>query len=260
LGNDTIQKVGTCFVGDGDIIGVVGGSASNGLQNLTSAFTNINSFSMSAYSANFTSIMNAMISNISSFALSQQIDTSNSNILNSLKKISNYANYPACTATGFNSDSFVPSTSQSPNYISCTAITPGTCSSGISSRASSCSGCLDISQALGTYTSSATLFNDLNTRYPGCNAGFNTDLKNIWVNYFQVKATALGTPVNSVIPATGVLPRAKTAQTSINNLVSSVSTPLTDIMNNVTTNLNSISTLIDPNYGVLAGLNCSLFG
>lgn len=91
----------------------------------------------------------------------------------------------------FNDDSWVPSVSQSPVIISCQAssgeVTPDTCSD-ITTTGSGCVGCMDTFLIFQGDTF-AQVKTDLDQRYPdtSCQTGFNTDLMNVWKNFYAVK-------------------------------------------------------------------------
>lgn len=88
-------------------------------------------------------------------------------------------------------------------------------------------------------------------------------MTNVWTKYYSVKNTALG-PTASAGVGSGVLRRASDAEASIR----STSTPglfysmnlLDTKLTSIKTAMNSISALIDPTTGLVAGLNCLLFG
>jgi len=85
-------------------------------------------------------------------------------------------------------------------------------------------------------------------------------LNNIWKNYYLVKANALGPDVQGVPSTSGVLPRLITTKGDIDLLVSTIDPALPTIFKNILTDLNDIDNIIDPNYGLIAGLNCKLMG
>jgi hypothetical protein len=89
-------------------------------------------------------------------------------------------------------------------------------------------------------------------------------MSNLWTHYYSIKNTALG-PTATASTGSGVLRRALTAEATIRD--NGTSTGLffniyrvTTLFSNVRTSLNSVSALADPTYGLLAGLNCKLFG
>jgi len=114
---------------------------------------------------------------------------------------------------------------------------------------------MDTFSILGYYTGLSTSpAGDLTSRY-SC-AGFSTDLENIWANYYNVMQ-----PIFSAVHT-----RAVAAQTQItdNATVTGVYKNIYNInsmFGTIKTNLNAaVQTLTDPTYGMLAGLNCKLFG
>jgi len=106
---------------------------------------------------------------------------------------------------------------------------------------------------------SHALMSDLSSRY-GASCTFNIKLNNVWTNYYKVKDNALGPTVNSVASPTGVLPRTNTVKTKLDTLILDLDPAIPNLFSNIINNMNSINTLIDPKYGMLAGLNCSLIG
>jgi hypothetical protein len=117
----------------------------------------------------------------------------------------------------------------------------------------------------GAYISSAaTLTGYLDSRYSNT-CTFNAIMGNIWTNYFNVKNSALN-PTNTGV-GVGVLGRATAASTKIQDTtiiggggVFGALNIMNTLFTSMKTNMNSISTLTDPNYGLLAGLNCAVFG
>lgn len=88
-------------------------------------------------------------------------------------------------------------------------------------------------------------------------------MTNIWTNYYSVKNTALG-PTASAGSGSGVLRRASDVEASITNTASPglfySMNQLDTKFTNINTAMSSISTLTDPTTGLLAGMNCLLFG
>ena len=200
------------------------------------------------------SAMTQVTSTISNYASGVILDITDQSSIDILTKLSNAANYSSCTATGFTSDSWIPCNDQNPEYISC-QISGGnkaysSSCSGVASRGGSCRGCMDTTSVLNSYSSLATLKSDLGTRYSGCTT-FNDDLSNTWNNYYKIKKPAFS-PVSS---------RASTASSSLNTFTSNLTSSINTTFTNVKTSLNSAAaTVVDPDYGLVAGLNCKLIG
>jgi hypothetical protein len=120
----------------------------------------------------------------------------------------------------------------------------------VASRSGSCRGCMDTTSVLGSYSSLATLQSDLDSRYSGCTT-FNNDLSNTWNNYYKIKKAAFS-PITS---------RASTASSSLNTFTSNLTSSINTTFTNAKNSLNSASaTVVDPDYGLVAGLNCKLIG
>lgn len=109
---------------------------------------------------------------------------------------------------------------------------------------------MDTTSTLDGYSSKSTLLSDLGTRYSGCTT-FNNDLANTWNNYYSIKKSAYA-PVSS---------RASTANTAVNTFTSDITGTLNTTFSNAQSSLSSASdTVVDPQYGLVAGLNCKLIG
>jgi hypothetical protein len=105
----------------------------------------------------------------------------------------------------------------------------------------------------------ASLVDDLAIRY-GPECSFNPELQNIWSNYYVVKANALGPDVQGTPSPSGVLPRTVTAKDKVDDLISIVDPALASTFASILQGLDSIKTLVDPKYGLIAGLNCRIIG
>jgi hypothetical protein len=91
-------------------------------------------------------------------------------------------------------------------------------------------------------------------------------MANLWTNYYDVKSNILG-PADTSTSVTGVLGRTLAVQAKITDNSSIPGTgvyynlyQIQGVFSSITTSLNAISTLTDPTYGLLAGLNCTVFG
>lgn len=194
------------------------------------------------------------------------LDSTNAAILNTISNPTN--NNAGCNAA-FSADSWVPSNNQ--NTVSC-KVSSGhlagstDCSSSITGT--NCYGCIDSSQVLASFYATGnpatTLLNDLNSRYNSC--AFNLVLDNIWTNYYSVRYTKIGVPMALAVSGSADLTaRIKQATTQIND--TTVAASVFSSINNFETELTSVKssfttvqTLTDPKYGMMAGLNCKLFG
>lgn len=93
---------------------------------------------------------------------------------------------------------------------------------------------------------------NIGTRYAGC--AWNTKLANLKTNYYDYKVTKY-TPVRNQMAAT--LTKYNTATTGYNARLAAVGTTFTIIIGTLESSLNSI---FDPQYGLMAGLNCLILG
>lgn len=116
-----------------------------------------------------------------------------------------------------------------------------------------CQGCMDsnvIMNAVYSGLARGSVASDLATRYNPCGNGFNTYMGNIWDNYYFVKFPA--------IP--NIYSRTNTAITQLNT-VAGYLTAIGNLFSGVVNSLNAaVGTVTDPNYGMIAGLNCLLIG
>jgi hypothetical protein len=64
LDSATLTKVGTCLVGNGDLLSQVGGGAKDALTNVTQSFNTLNSFDTAAISTNLTALMTELINTV----------------------------------------------------------------------------------------------------------------------------------------------------------------------------------------------------
>ena len=111
-------------------------------------------------------------------------------------------------------------------------------------------------------TPGSTLKTALDTRYSsGCS--FNQKMANVWDTYYIPKNTVLGATTTTA--GTGsVLARAYTAKNNIESTsaggVFAALNTMSTLFATIKTNLQSLASLTDPTYGLLAGLNCKIFG
>lgn len=190
----------------------------------------------------------------------------NNAILSGFSFPSNATNSASCT--GF-TDSWVPSNNQDSNYSTAIPCQSASGSVGQLSNCNSnfagatCSGCMDTTQLLTQQATSAAVIAAVKSKY-GTNCAFASILGNTWTNYFSKKYSALGYPTVKTQVSGSVMYRIQQAQGQINTTnAGSVFTNIDSFrgsLNSINNNLNSISNLTDPTYGMLAGLNCNLFG
>lgn len=258
--------------GDGQIVSTIAGSAANGLNNLTSVITSISSFDNVTLQSYISGNLSALVTMANSYANGDisDLDTTNSNILAGLSDPTNTTNNINCNSS-FAADSWVPSNNQNTSYstaVSCKVSSGGigsisTCSATLTPT-TTCYGCMDTTQLLSQITSSTNVASAIQGKY-GSSCAFGNILSNAWTNYFNKKYTALGYPTAMTQVSGTVMYRIQQSLTQINNTgntasVFSAINSFKGVLNSVNTSLNSIQSLTDPTYGLLAGLNCKLFG
>jgi hypothetical protein len=254
--SSTRSYVTACLpTSSGDLVTAFGGNAVNAITNLSNTLTTMNSFNITYKTSMILSAMTQVTSYITDYKTGVILDITDTASITILTDLSKSSSYSSCTATGFTSDSWIPSNNENPVYISCqissgNQASSSSCSGVVSSRSGSCYGCMDTTSTLNGYSSKATLLSDLGTRYPGCST-FNSDLSNTWNNYYSIKKSAYA-PVNS---------RASTANTNVNTFTTDLTGTLNTTFSNAQSSLSSVSsTVTDPQYGLIAGLNCKLIG
>lgn len=248
----------------------VGGAASNGINNLTSLIENLNEYNSSQQQTWINSNVSTVITSIRQYCKGEisDLDSTNNNVLSNLASTS--SNFGTNCNAQISSDSWVPSNSQDTSqstYIACTVSSGDvgdktTCTSTLTNNGgNTCAGCMDSTFLMTYYTSGATLTTDLNARYTATCA-FNAEMFNIWTNYYNVKNPKLGP--DDAAGTGSVLARSEQALTDTNSTgASSVFTNIGNMntyIDGVESNIASINTLTDPQYGMLVGLNCRVFG
>ncbi len=254
--------ISTCLPSSsGDLVTALGGGAVNAIQNLSSTLTSISAFNSTSLASIVQSARSTMVTMIDNYKLGYLNDITDTTSINYLTQVSNHSNYAACATPAFATDSWIPSTQENPVYIACQIsngnnATNTECSGGgnFAGATGGCSGCMDTTSIFntGSYASKAAVLTALNNRYSngGCST-FNTDLSNIWANYYLLKSNAYS-PVST---------RAATATTSINQFTANITGTLTTTFNNAVTAMNAaVDSVTNSKYGLVAGLNCNLIG
>ncbi len=197
------------------------------------------------------------------------MDSANNAILAGFSNPNNSTNNALCNASFV--DSWVPSNNQNAAYASAVYCQSQSANVGSYSTCdvnlaptSTCKGCMDTTQILTRHSNAAAVVSAVKGKY-GANCAFATLLGNAWTNYFSKKYATLGFPTAVTQVAGTVMHRVKQAQDIVNVSANSASVfasidAFKASLNTISANMNSISTLTDPNYGMLAGLNCKLFG
>lgn len=105
---------------------------------------------------------------------------------------------------------------------------------------------------------SANIFTDLNSRYTGDSecTDFATHMQALWDNYYSFKVTEWDTNgINSRMATAKA--DLETPTTGYSDLVGDVGTAFNTALTSFT---GAIVEITDPDYGMIAGLNCLLFG
>lgn len=267
-----MSYITTCLAtSSGDIVSALGGGGISQLTNLSNAFTNINNFSGTGQAASLTSFLNDAIDGIAGYGIGRYTDLPDTASKDILNNIANRSIYGGCANALFPLDSWVPNTMSNQTTVPCTISGGNTgtttpCSGNFASGAGTCNGCMDTYELFYNNASGAAVATSLATRYGAVGAcgTFNSDLGNVWTNYYTVLKTMIGAPIaagsGNAAAGTGVYARAKTAQTSTTTLIGYVNTNITTLFSNTMTSVTSLTSILDPTYGVIAGLNCRLFG
>lgn len=275
MSNTTLDQISVCMpYGDGIIVNKVAGTAAAGINNLTSVISSLKDFNNATLQSYITGNLTALYSACKSYANGDisDLDTTNNNILAGLSDPTNTTGNAGCNAA-FSSDSWVPSNNQDSSYSTAISCKVSNGNSGALSNCdntfatvggSTCQGCMDSTQLLTYASSGANLVTKLDSRYTA-SCAFNALLGNVWDNYYTIKYTNLGFPTAKVQVAGTVMYRVQQLIPTINDttVATSVFKSINDfrsVLDTVNTNLAAVNSLTDPTYGMLAGLNCKLFG
>jgi len=178
----------------------------------------------------------------------------------SLQFVSNAANFDS-TCADIIDDSWIISPSitslTSCSIVGGAAVNPTTCTSAANFQNNFlvCTGCIDTSKILTSYystTAQTGFITDLNTKYPGgCAAGFKTYLDNIWQNYYFFK----------IPPIISIGTRWVAARTSITTVTGTDLPAVNTTINLALSALNAtLDGIVNPKFGLIAGLNCLVIG
>lgn len=165
-----------------------------------------------------------------------------------------------CTANSFTQDSWVPSLRQS--SVAC-AVTSSTATStncptsteiqaGRSAAPTgTCYGCMDSMKVL--LNSGTAQVADITARYPGCTTWI-TQMTSLWNEYYNQKKTRY-TPVRTNMAAAKT--NYNTGTTGYHDRLADVQSAFVPISSQLT---SIVRTVVDPQYGMVAGLNCLVLG
>ena len=244
-------------------------AAMNTLNNLSSVISLMGSWNNTQSQADITTNLNSFINAVGSWCRGEISDLDSTSFA-TLQDISNpsSSSWSSCNAA-FSSDSWVPSNSQNSSFttIPCQVSSGNvgdttTCTNTLTNTAgNTCAGCMD-STKLNTIITTGNILTVLNGRY-SASCTFNAPMTNIWTKYYNVRNTALG-PTDTAGSGSGVLRRALDAQAAITNTASPglfySMNQLNAKISSINSSMVAINSLTDPTTGLIAGLNCLLFG
>lgn len=253
--------------GSGDIMSAIAPGNAATLTDLKSSFTDTSAFNSSSQVTAINTAQSTLDGILSNFLNGNTPDITDASAIATLVYVSNPTNFNPCTA--INADSWVVSNGNT-SYVSCQisggtltsfntpAATPCNTRALITGNNIRCRGCIDSTSIFNNLYASAVsrgdFKTDLDAKY---NTAVNTNCApftafygNIWDNYYITKIPAIKT----------FSTRWTTASTAIDLVETNLGT-INTTMSNVITSLNStVDSVIDPTYGLIAGLNCLLIG
>lgn len=174
--------------------------------------------------------------------------------IGALMAVSKMQDFSGCPSSPV--DSYVPSMSNT-SLIGCsitaTTVDAVSCTSAadFESGAAGCVGCIDTSLILNAYYTGLTQGQwkpKLDVKYPGCT--WTTHFGNVWDNYYRVKLPEMNT----------IKSRWNTAATSLNTVISDFAAVNSTMEAISTTLVNSFDPILNPKFGLVAGLNCKIIG
>jgi hypothetical protein len=231
------------------------------LSSLSNSLTDANSFNSTAYTNDINTAMSGVQVLIDKYQNGQLPDITDTSSISILSTASQPTNFNSTCLADIMKDSWVY-TNLNTSFISCKVsgghtVVSGDCAARANVQAAptaNCQGCVDSHVIFNDIYASnvrGDVASDLASRYSACAAtNFPTYMGNIWDNYYFVKIPILQ----------GIQTRTTAALTSLTTVVSDL-TAINTLFNNVITSLNStVSGVTDPDYGLVAGLNCVLIG
>lgn len=256
--------VSTCLVGgNGDIIAAIGaGTVSNTINGLRDSIQKTNSFNTSSTLADINTALANITQSINKFKNGEIIDVTDTDSITALTNIANSQNLGACAA--LNTNSFVPSMVNT-SAIGCSlasgaaTINPTSCTQA-NFESNACTGCVDTSLVFNAWYTSLPQGGwktKLDTKFgAGCTSAWNTYFGNVWDNYYRIKtstfsgiSTRWAQVSDSTNPASDI--------SVVTNDLNSINGTMTSVINTLKASFDSI---VHPQYGMIAGLNCQLIG
>jgi hypothetical protein len=259
----------TCLVGGtGDIMTAVGGATvSSTLNQLKNSFSNTANFNTASQVTTINAAVTNITNTINAFRDGVIPDVVDYDSILALQTVANnqLASFGgACAETAV--DSYVLSMANT-TLISCSivagTVNPTACNPvgnfnvAPASTTAPCKGCIDTTLMLNGYfsalnTAGAWKTTVLDIKYPSACAGaWKTYFGNVWDNYYLFK----------ILPVIQISDRwtitTVPAITAVTTSLNAVNGTLTSIITALRTAVDSV---IDPQFGMLAGLNCRIIG
>ena len=243
--------------GSGDIISQLGGDTTALLKALEDTINGMNSFNATSTISSITQTWDPTYAGLNDRYRGKVLDFSSSSDLTLLRNIASRTGYSGCTSGTFSSDSWIP-TILSGASVSCSGATGNVddtqCNTqaNIQTSGNGCDGCIDSLKVLNVISGSIAA--DLKTRYNGggdCDT-FSDDLAEVYTNFYGIKEANYVT--------SNLITRANTAETDMNAFEAAVTTVgnrFTNVLSSLQTTSSSVT---DPQYGMVAGFNCAIFG
>jgi len=231
------------------------------LNSLSDSLTDANSFNSTAYTNDINAATSGVQTEIDDYVSGKTPDITDSSSINILKTASQPSNFNGTCLADLMKDSWVYSNLNT-SFISCkissgNVVDSGDCAAQANIQAAptgTCQGCMDshvIFKDIYLGSSRFVVQSDLVSRYSGCaSTNFPAYMGGIWESYYQVKLISL----------TDIQTRTSSAISALNQVVTDL-TSINTLFNTVITNLNTTASgITDPEFGLVAGLNCVLIG
>ena len=116
---------------------------------------------------------------------------------------------------------------------------------------------MDTTKVLSAFTSQSNVQAAAVTKYGGNSlCVFAKSLGNVWANYYSIKKTHYNALNTRVLTAANKIEKTTTGTNQTKTALTDFKTQLT----NLDTAMAAMNSITDPQYGVLAGMNCKIFG
>lgn len=262
-GVDMVGAISVCFPGgNGEILTALNisqlDSLNDQIANMTGAVSGFEEY-MTLDTTFVTQANNMITDEIASWVSGTKndlVDASNTAAITYLTQLAN-SDTSICNDANFLLDSLVTSTNDnSTAVVNCQKSPKITCGAAGFSALSG-NGCIDMTDCFSKYTFDAAgrswIIADITARYPSC-AGLATVIGDLFDNWdIKRRSTVSGIGLIGSNYAASVSPDMITLESDLNN----VKGDFTTAFNNLN---SSISEVVDPQYGLMKGLNCRVLG